>query len=124
VSQRVPGFSVFLSSAFSADIFFMLLFSMGFSELFVYSLVNGGDYRPGCMPGKPDGIKAGEALQKGLVLPCRCLLDSEVERPAAPAAQHVGNVGEFMGPWFHGRVRLGSGWLMPVILGMILSPSV
>jgi len=64
--------------------------------------VNGGLFRPGCIPAELDGIKAGEALQIGLVLACLGLLDGDVERPTAPAALHVGNVGEFMGPWFHG----------------------
>jgi len=62
---------------------------MGFGELFVYTLVNGDDFRLGCVPGELDGIEAGEALQIGLVLACRGLLDGDVERPAAPAALHV-----------------------------------
>ena len=74
---------------------------MGFGELFVYASVNGGDFRFGCIPGELDGIEAGEALQIGLVLACQGLLDGDAERPAAPAALHVGNVGEFMRPWFH-----------------------
>jgi len=62
--------------------------------------MNGGDFRPGLLPGELDGIETGEALQKGFVFPFRGYPHGYIKRPIATTAQHVGDVSDF------GRVGL------------------
>jgi hypothetical protein len=77
-------------------------FSLDFGELFVYTLVDGGAFSPGFVSLQFDAIEAGPALEIGLMFAFRGLGHSDFERPAAGAAQHIGDVTEFWAACFHG----------------------
>ena len=63
-----------------------------------------GLLRPGFRAGQFDRVKAGEALEIGLVFPLVVLLDGDVERSMASAAAHVRDVVKVLGGGlFHGE---------------------
>ena len=73
--------------------------------MIVYRLVNGGLLRPGFKAGQFDRIEAGEALEIGLVFPLVILLNGDVKRSMASAAEHVRDVVEVLGDGlFHVKI--------------------
>jgi hypothetical protein len=89
------GFAVFVSAVFLVTGFVSPSFSLDFDELFVYTLVDGGAFSPGFVSLQFDVVEEGPALETGLVFAFRCLGIGDLERSAAGAAQHVGDVTEF-----------------------------